>query len=294
MTLNQTLLLILLAAIWGASFMFMRVATPEMGPIALIGFRALIGFATLLPFLLFRRGFADLRRHWQGIFIVGMTNTAIPFVLLAYATLTLSAGLTSILNATAPIFAALVGFVWLKQRLTINKTTGLMLGFIGILTLFAGKGDFAIDATAIAIFAGLIAGLNYGFAACYTGKYLSKVNSMSVAVGSQFFAALVYLPILPFFMPEQAISEQAIVATIVLGAICTALAYIIYFYLIKEVGPDKSISVAYLIPVFGVFWGMIFLDEQLTMSMLIGAVLILAGVGMTTGVLKRKSKKVLD
>lgn len=291
MNLSQFIALISLAAIWGASFMFMRIAAPEIGPVALIAMRAAIGFITLLPFLLMYKGVRDVAQNWFGIFVVGITNTAIPFVLLAFATLTLSAGLTSILNATAPIFAGLVAFIWLKERLTVVKTAGLIVGFSGVLVLFVGKGDLSFDDTAIAIIAGLIAALNYGFAACYTKKKLSGVSSLAIATGSQFFAAVVYIPFLPATWPTAEVSALAMYSTLILGAICTALAYILYFRLIASLGPEKAITVAYLIPVFGIVWGVLFLHELVTFSMLMGAALILFGVSMTTGMFKLKARK---
>ncbi|WNC69796.1 DMT family transporter [Thalassotalea nanhaiensis] len=291
MNLSQFITLISLAAIWGASFMLMRIAAPEIGPVALIAARAAIGFITLLPFLLMYKGVRDVVNNWFGIFVVGVTNTAIPFVLLAFATLTLSAGLTSILNATAPIFAGLVAFVWLKERLTFIKTAGLIVGFSGVVVLFVGKGNLSFDDTAIAIIAGLIAALNYGYAACYTKKKLTGVSTIAIATGSQFFAAIVYIPFLPATWPTMPVSSLAMYSTLALGAVCTALAYILYFRLIASLGPEKAITVAYLIPVFGVIWGVLFLQEIVTLSMLMGAALILFGVSMTTGMLKMKTSK---
>ncbi|KGJ91102.1 DMT family transporter [Thalassotalea sp. ND16A] len=290
MNLTQIIQLLLLAGIWGASFMFMRIATPEYGPVALIGVRAIIGFITLLPFFILYKGGRDFSKHWFGIFIVGITNTAIPFLLLAFATLTLTAGLTSILNATAPIFAGLIAFIWLKEAFSGRKALGLLVGFSGVVTLFFSKSDVGFQATAIAIIAGLIAGLNYGFAACYTKKQLTGVSTLAIATGSQFFAALVYLPFLPSFWPVAEVTDLAFYSAIILGAICTALAYILYFRLIASMGPEKAITVAYLIPVFGIIWGVLFLDEQVTGIMLLGGVLIMLGVSLTTGVIKRKEK----
>lgn len=290
MNVTQLFMLISLAAIWGASFMFMRIAVPEFGPVTLIALRSMIGFVTLLPFLILYKGWRDIHNYWREIFVVGLTNTAIPFVLLAFATLTLSAGLTSILNATAPIFAALVAFLWLKDKLTNNKVIGLIIGFIGVTTLFISKGNLSFDATAIAILAGLVAALNYGFAACYTKKKLTGVASLTIATGSQFFAFIVFIPFLPLAWPEHSVSAIAWYSTIMLGAICTALAYILYFRLLASLGPEKAITVAYLIPVFGVIWGMLFLQEQISWAMIVGGGLILFGVGLTTGLFRGKLK----
>ncbi|QDP01873.1 DMT family transporter [Thalassotalea sp. PS06] len=277
--------LILLAAIWGGSFLLMRVSAPELGPVVLITLRTVIGFITLLPFLIHMNKQRQVRQHGWPIFVVGMTNTAIPFVLFAFATLTLSAGLTSVLNSTAPIFTAIIAYLWLKEKLNWYQALGLLLGFIGVLVLFASKGSLSFDSTALALFAALGATLLYGYAACFTKRYLKGVSAIAIAAGSQLFAALVLIPLaIPLWLemgPYQEISNQTWIATIILGVVCTALAYILYFRLLEQLGPAKAISVTYLIPVFGIFWGMLLLDEQLTLWMVLGAGLILTGVGLT-------------
>lgn len=288
MTISHLIQLISLAAIWGSSFMFMRIAAPEIGPVALIFFRAAIGFMTLLPFLFIYKQQSQVIKHWKSIAVVGLTNTALPFVLFAFATLSINAGLTSVLNATAPIFTALVAFIWLKEKLGRSKVIGLLIGFSGVLFLFISKGNLALDAAAIAIIAALVATLNYGYAACYTKQHLSGVSSLAIAAGSQLFASIMLLPFLGFNLPVHEISNTAIYSTITLGVVCTALAYIFYFNLLANLGPAKAITVTYLIPVFGIFWGMVFLHEQTNASMLIGAALILAGVSLTTGLIKTR------
>ncbi|WP_394176029.1 DMT family transporter [Thalassotalea litorea] len=273
--------LVLLAAIWGSSFMLMRVTAPELGPIPLITLRTAIGFFTLLPFLLHMNKQHQVRQYAWPIFVVGMTNTALPFVLFAFATLTLSAGMTSVLNSTAPIFTAVIAYLWLHERLNAFQAFGLGLGFIGVMVLFSSKGSLSFDSTALALLAALGATLMYGFAACFTKLTLKGVSSLAIAAGSQLFATLVLIPVAIPLWPEQAISTETWLATIILGVVCTALAYILYFRLLEQLGPAKAISVTYLIPVFGIIWGMLLLDEQLSFWMIIGAGLILLGVGLT-------------
>ena len=287
MNLIQTVQLVALAAIWGASFMFLRYSSSDFGAVSLIFIRVAIGFLTLLPFLIYYKAGEQLKNHWKGIMIVGLTNTALPFTLFAYATLSQSAGLTSILNATAPIFTALVAFLWLKDKFTPLKVAGLLVGFTGVILLFAGKGSVQFDASSVAILCCLVATLNYGFAACYAKKYLQGVNSLAIAAGSLLFASIMLLPFLPFYWPSETPSLNAWLSAIVLGVLCTALAYIFYFRLLAELGPEKAMTVTYLIPVFGVLWGMSFLDERLSVLMLTGGLLILLGVGLTTGVHRR-------
>ncbi|TLU61619.1 DMT family transporter [Thalassotalea litorea] len=286
MNLRHLIELIALAAIWGGSFLLMRVSAPELGPIPLITLRTAIGFITLLPFLLHMKKQHQVRQYAWPIFVVGITNTALPFVLFAFATLSLSAGMTSVVNSIAPIFTAFIAYVWLHERLNTYQSFGLLLGVVGVAVLFASKGSLTFDNTAMALFAALGATLMYGFAACFTRLNLQGVSSLAIAAGSQLFATLVLIPVAIPLWPEQAISLQSWLAIIILGVVCTALAYILYFRLLAQLGPAKAISVTYLIPVFGIGWGMLLLDERVSIWMAIGAGLILIGVGLT----HRKSK----
>lgn len=282
--------LLALAALWGASFLFMRVAGPEFGAIAMIEVRTAIAALCLLPLLLMARQLIGLKTQWRHLVFVGVTNTAVPFCLFAYCTLYMQAGAASILNATAPMFAAVVAFVWLKDKLTSLAVVGLAVGFMGVAVLTLTGSAEVGSIQFIPALAALAATFLYGVASNYTKRHLQGVSPLLVATGSQLYAALLLLPLSLAYWPAETPSVNAWLQVAVLAIAGTALAYILYFRLIKNIGAPSAITVAYLVPVFGVLWGMIFLDEVLTPGMAIGAGLILLGVSLTTGIIKQKKK----
>lgn len=290
MKLTHLMELTVLAAIWGMSFMFMRTATPEFGAVALVAARTGIAALVLFPLVVFKKQLSAVKQHWRPILVVGLVNTAIPFCLFSYAVVSLGAGLGSILNATAPMFATMVAFVWLKERLTPLAMLGLLIGFIGVAVLSVTRSGLQGDIAIVPIGAALSATFAYGVAACYTKQKLTGVSTLAVATGSQVFASVMLAPLAIIFWPAQSPSTEAWGQTIVLGIACTAVAYILYFRLIANVGASKAMTVAYLIPVFGVLWGMLFLNEVVTSSMLVGAALVLLGVSLTTGLFKVRRK----
>ncbi|WP_448549896.1 DMT family transporter [Thalassotalea fusca] len=284
---SQYFELLLLAAIWGSSFLFMRIGSPELGPMLFSGIRTLIASIFLVGCIKFMRPVYNFQQIAWHMFIVGQINTAIPFVLFGYATLTLAAGTTSVLNATTPMFGAIVAYVWLKDKLSLTAISGLVLGFIGVYILVADQ--LAIDQTALLpALAAITAALCYGISANYTKQYLTNVKPLVLAAGSQISATITILPLSLFFLPDQMPSLPAISSVVMIGVLCTGIAYIIFFRLINALGPAKAITVTYLIPVFGLFWGVIFLQETITVNMLVGCVVILLGVAITTGLIRLK------
>lgn len=279
--------LLILSSLWGASFLFMRTTTGDFGPVMLVTLRTGIAAFALIPFFFYRRLMPEFRQYWKPIFFIGLANTAIPFCLFSYSTYYLGAGYGSILNATAPMFGAIVGFFWLKDNLTKIAIFGLFLGFIGVLILSLTRISEELTSTFLPIIAALVSTFLYGLAACYSKKYLKGVRSLTIATGSLYFAFLTLLPISLFYWPEINPSIESWAQVIVLGLFCTAVAYIMYFRLIANVGAERAITVAYLVPVFGVLWGIIFLQETITINMLLGACLVLVGVALTTGVLSK-------
>jgi drug/metabolite transporter (DMT)-like permease len=282
--------LILLAAIWGASFIFMRIGSPEFGPILFMALRTLIASLFLLPLVYIAKQQKSFSGYKRKIFIVGILNTAIPFVLFGYATLTLPAGITSVLNATTPMFGAIVAYFWLKEKLSHTASLGLFIGFIGVYLLMRDKMALGQESIILPTLAVMLAALCYGTSANFTKKYLSAVKPIALAAGSQISASMVLIPISLFFIPTTIPSNSAIYAVIMLGILCTGIAYIIFFRLIAHTGPAKAMSVTYLIPIFGLFWGVLLLNEEITQWMVIGCGFILFGVALTTGLLKRLSR----
>ncbi len=282
--------LLALAALWGASFLFMRVAAPEFGAIPLAGMRVLGATLVLLPILAVRGEFHVLLAHWKPILIVGITNSALPFMCFGFALLYITAGLTSIFNAATPLFGAAIAWVWLKDRLSPARTLGLLIGFAGVFGLAFSKATLKQGAEGssviLAILACLAATLAYGFSASFTKKYLTGVPPMVVAAGSQFGAALALIVPSIVLWPSHPPRAVAWLNVLMLAVLCTGLAYVLFFRLIAHVGPANTITTNFLIPGFAVAWGAAFLGEIPTWQMVAGCAVILFGTSLATGVLK--------
>lgn len=277
MKLTHSFELMLLGAIWGASFLFMRVAAPEFGPVPLIGIRVGLAGLVLLPIFLMRKPFKSLFQSAGHMLFVSVFNSALPFSLFAYATLYLTSGVTAILNATVSIFAALVAYVWLKESLTFSRVAGLILGFGGVCALVLTSGAITQINTVLAVCAGLAASLSYAVSACYIKCKLKSVDSLTLTTSSMIGAFLLMLPFTMFFWPEQPPTFTAWLSVIALSVICTGLALILYFKLLSQIGMAKSATVGLVVPMFAILWGAIWLDEVLTLKMGIAALTILFG-----------------
>ncbi|MEO0488880.1 MAG: DMT family transporter, partial [Cyanobacteria bacterium J06659_2] len=232
MKLSDVAELLLLAALWGGSFLFMRIAAPVLGPVWLIEFRVLIAGLVLLPILARLKLLQQMRQYLKPLLIVGCINSAIPFLLLAFASVSLPAGFTPTLNATAPLFGTIVAAVWLKERLTVTRMVGFILGFVGVAILVGWKGIAPAPNFFLAVLAGLSGAFMYAIAAPYIKQNLVGVPSLVVTTGSQLGAALVILPALPFTVPQQTPSLTVGLSVIALAVVSTALAYILFFRLI--------------------------------------------------------------
>jgi drug/metabolite transporter (DMT)-like permease len=282
---------VLLGALWGASFLFMRLGAAEFGALPTAGMRVGIAALFLLPLLVLRGQWSVLSRHWKKIFVLGMLNSGIPFALYAYALLSISTGLSSLLNATVPLFGALVAWLWLKDRPHGMKILGLLIGFVGVAMLAWGKASFKPNASGLvtgwAVLACLGACLCYGISASFTKRHLGGVPSLVIATGSQLGATLgLALPTL-WLWPSQTPSATAWLALLAVGVLCTGVAYVLFFRLIDKVGAAGSLTVTFLIPVFAVFYGVVFLGESVTAWMLICGTVILLGTALSMGLLKR-------
>lgn len=281
--------LIALAAAWGGSFLFMRVAAPELGPAPLIELRVGLGALVLLPLAILRGRLGIMARHWKAIFTVGLFNAALPFLLYAYASLSLGAGFLSVANAVTPVWGAVIGWLWLRDRLPAMRVLGLAIGFLGIVVLVWDKLQFQQGGTGPAVLAAIAAPFFYGIAANWTKRFLSGVDALANATGSMLGASLVLLPLAIAQWPEQPVSAQAWAATVLLAVLCTGAAYVVFFRLIAALGPTAAVSVTFLVPVFGVFWGVTLLGEALTPSILAGAGIILVGTALALGLLRPRA-----
>lgn len=275
--------LLLLAAIWGASFLLMRIAAPEFGPFALIALRVGIAALMLAPLLHATAARQQFRSKALPLLVVGISNSAIPFGLFAYSTLYVNAGLDSILNATTPIWTALIAALWFQQAMSRSQICGLVLGLTGVVVLVWDTLQADVAGVPAAIVAALVATVCYGFAVNYSKRHLLGIQPLVVAFGSQFFASLVLLPPALLFWPQQTIAPSVWASVAALGVICTGFAYILYFRLIERVGAAYAASVTFLIPVFGLIWGAVFLDEKITPVMLAGCAITLLGTAISSG-----------
>lgn len=286
--------LLALAALWGASFLFMRMGAAEFGPLALAFVRVAGASLLLLPLLAWHGHGAALQRHWRALLVVGLVNSALPFALFALAALVLSTGLMSIFNATAPLWAALIAWIWLHDRPGASRALGMLVGFAGVAWLSIGKADLRADASgvspALGIAACMAATALYGFGANYTKKAAAAVPPLAVAAGSQLAAALLLAPLAIATWPATPPGARAWGAAALLALLCTGLAYILYFRLIAHVGAARAISVTFLIPAFASLWGYIVLREVPTAEMLAGCAVILLGTALATGVLRLPSR----
>ncbi len=284
--------LLLLAALWGASFLFMRTGAADFGPLVLVFVRVAGASALLVPLLLWRGEAAALRSHWRPLALVGLINSALPFMLYAVAALVLSAGLMSVFNATTPIWGALVAWLWLGERLAASRMLGLVIGVIGVAGLAWGEVDFRPGdqgiSPALGIAACVLASLLYGVAANVSRKHLAGVPPMAVAAGSQLAATLIMIVPALWSIPAVMPNAAAWASAGALALACTGLAYVLYFRLITHAGAVNAISVTLLIPPFAMFWGWLFLSEQLTGSMLLGGAVVLLGTALATGLLRRR------
>lgn len=267
--------------------MFMRLGAAELGALPTAGLRVVVAALFLLPIALARGHGTALIKHWKLAAVVGILNSAIPFACFSYALLSITTGLSSILNATVPLFGAIVAWLWLKDRPNASRILGLAIGFVGVALLAWDKASFQPDATGTAtgwaVLACLLATLCYGLAASFTKKYMGGVPPLVSATGSQISAMVVLLPLALWQWPTQAVSTQAWVAVCLLGILCTGIAYILYFRLIAHAGPAKALSVTFAIPVFAVLYGVLLLGESVTPWMVLCGLVIITGTVLSTG-----------
>lgn len=279
---------VMLGAIWGASFLFVHLAVGDFGPLATSGLRVMIAAAFLLPFVVWRGQLHLLRQHAWRLLVVGVLTSGLPFTLYAFALMSLSTGMSGILNASTPMFGALVAWLWLGERLNRWRSLGLALGFVGVTVLAWDQTRFkAADGLAglWAVLACLGACLSYGVSASYTRLRLAGVPSLVTAAGSQVGASLALALPTALTWPERMPSVSAWLALGTVGVLCTGVAYLLFYRVVQRAGPARSLAVAYLIPLFAVGYGLLLLGERLSPSMVIGGGVILLGTALATGML---------
>ena len=274
--------LIILSAIWGSSFLFLRLTSPVFGPIFLIEMRVLSGLAVLLPLVLFLGKLAEFQKHWKIIATVSLMNMAIPFCFFAFSAVYVGAGILSIINATVPIFSACVAYVIYKERLSRSSLLGLLIGFLGVVVLMFNPGESFGSSGWLAILSALLACLLYGTAINLTVNNLQGVSGLTITAGGLFVSSLVLLPFALWARPEVLPVGNIWWSVFALGIVCTGFGFVMFYRLIDRIGAGRAIMTTYLIPVFSILWGNIFLGESVTLIMVVGCILVLLGVGLTT------------
>ncbi len=278
-----------MAAVWGASFLFMHIAGPEFGPLATSALRVGIAALVLFPLVLARGQGAAMLRYWRPIAVIGLFNAGIPFACFTFALMHISTGLTSILNATMPLFTALVAWVWFGQRPSPVRLLGLAIGFAGVALLVVSKssvGQPGVTAASggqqvLAMAACLCATLCYGIAACASKKYLASAPSIAVTAGTNLSAAVLLLVPAVWWGPRSMPSVSAWMAIAAVGIFCTAMAYVLYYRMIQTTGPAITSTVTYVVPLFALFYGYLFLHETITPAMVGYGALILLGTALS-------------
>jgi drug/metabolite transporter (DMT)-like permease len=274
--------LVLLAAIWGSSFLFMRIAAPVLGPGILIEYRVAFAALFLAAVGMILNKKLDLRRNWKHYLILGFLNSALPFLLFAFAARTLSASILSVLNATAPMWGALIAALWSRQSISGATALALVLGTAGVALLVGFDSVTSRDGAGIAVAAALVAALCYSVASAYA-KSARSVEPFANAHGSMWAATLFVIPVLPFFPQPAAATIGIMGAALALGVLCTGIAYILYFKLIEDVGATSALTVTFLNPLFGILWGALFLHEVVGWHTIAGSAIVITGTALVTG-----------
>ena len=275
MEIRYWILLTFLGALWGSAFMFIKVATPEFGPIALVNTRLLIASLIFLPILLQKKYIHLLKPIWKQVLVLSIMNNAIPFTLFSYASFGADSNILAILNATTAFNTMIIAYLWIGESVSLKQLFGLILGFIGIFILVNPQNS---DTTLIASLSALLAAFFYSYSTVYIQRQSVNANKMVLIGWSIVFSAVFMIPVSIFNLPEALPSASAIGSALWLGAVSTGLGFLGYVRLIDKIGAVKTSTVAYFLPVFGIIWGSIFLDEKITSTIILGCLIVLIGI----------------
>lgn len=288
-------LLLAVGALWGASFLFIRVAVEQWGPVALIEARVLLaGLALWLAVTVLRRTQPAWRAHGRRYLLLGTLSAAVPFTLIAVAELHLTASLAATLNATSPLFTLLIGAARGQERLTLRRLAGVGLGIVGVAVL-VGLGPLRPTPTVLfAVAASLLAAFFYGLGGVYAKRHFADIPPTTVATGQQLAAAAVLLPVTLLAPPEAVPDFGTTGAVLGLALPCTALGFALFYRLVAHSGPTTALTVTYLVPLFGLLWGALVLGEPLGPSMLVGLAIVLASLGLITHAPRPRARRGSD
>ncbi|MDA7697220.1 DMT family transporter [Gammaproteobacteria bacterium] len=283
-------LLIFLGALWGSAFMFIKVATPEYGPVALVNARLIIASLIFLPILLRKKYLPLLAPIWKHVLVLSVINNMIPFTLFSFASLGSSSNILAILNATTAFNTMVIAYFWINESVTFKQIVGLILGFIGVIILVNPQNS---EATLISSISCLVAAAFYSLSTVFIQKNSAKTNKLVLIGWSIVFSAVLMMPISYIYLPESIPSFEANISAVWLGAVSTGLGFLGYVRLIDKIGAVKTSIVAYFLPVFGILWGYIFLDEKISISVVIGCLVVLMGIFLATSNNNKLPKRIL-
>ena len=283
-------LLIFLGALWGSAFMFIKVATPEYGPVALVNARLIIASLIFLPILLRKKYLPLLAPIWKHVLVLSVINNMIPFTLFSFASLGSSSNILAILNATTAFNTMVIAYFWINESVTFKQIVGLILGFIGVIILVNTQNS---EATLISSISCLVAAAFYSLSTVFIQKNSAKTNKLVLIGWSIVFSAVLMMPISYIYLPESIPSFEANISAVWLGAVSTGLGFLGYVRLIDKIGAVKTSIVAYFLPVFGILWGYIFLDEKISISVVIGCLVVLMGIFLATSNNNKLPKRIL-
>jgi drug/metabolite transporter (DMT)-like permease len=288
MELKNWILLFLLGAVWGSAFMFIKISADDFGPILLVNLRLLLAGALFLPFLLQKKYLAYFKSHFSGILVLGIFSNAFPFTMFSYASLGATSNMLGILNGTTAFMTMVVAYFWLKESITPKQIFGIILGFLGILILVnPANGSATLGASGFA----LVGALSYSFSGVYIQKYQLNANKFVLIGWAMLFGGLFLIPLSFFNLPDQMPDNNAIAALLWLGIVSTGIAYLGYIRLIEQIGAVRTSTVTYLLPVFSIIWGSIFLQEKITWIIFGGFIFVMIGMYFANN---KKNTKALE
>jgi drug/metabolite transporter (DMT)-like permease len=286
MELKDWILLTALAAIWGSAFMFIKISAVDFGPILLVTLRLLIAGLVFMPFLLRKKKRSLFRAYLPAILIIAIVSNAIPFTMFAYASLGATSNMLGILNGTTAFLTTIIAYFWLKEAVSSKQIIGLLLGFVGVLILVNPSNG---STTLIASMCAMIGSLCYAFNAAYLQKYHSNSDKIVLIGWSMLFGGFFMIPLASFNLPNSIPDTNSILALFWLAVISTGVGYLAYVRLIDRIGAVKTVTLTYLLPVFSIIWGAIFLKEQITFFILGGFIFVMMGMYFANTSNKSKS-----
>ena len=287
MELKNWILLILLGSVWGSAFMFIKISADDFGPILLVNLRLLLAGALFIPFLLQKKYLAHFKSHFSGIIILSIFSNAFPFTMFSYASLGATSNMLGILNGTTAFMTMVVAYFWLKETITLKQILGILMGFVGILILVnPANGSSTLSASGFA----LMGALSYSFSGVYIQKYQLNANKFVLIGWAMLLGGVLLTPLALMNLPDQIPDTNAVLGLLWLGIVSTGIAYLGYIRLIEQIGAVRTSTVTYLLPVFSIIWGSIFLNEPITWIIFSGFIFVMIGMYFANN----RSTKVLE